>query len=77
MSQNITNKWSTWYTCNLSEKTINLQHDALINPLMNLMTYYCNQVCIVLLISHYDGYRLNLTIMISLRADIMLAICQP
>jgi hypothetical protein len=76
MSQNITKKWSKWDTCKLSEKSINLQHDALINPLMNLMTYYFYQVCMVLLISHYDGYRLNLTIMLSLRADFMLALCQ-
>ena len=77
MSQNITNKWSTWDTCKLSEKSINLQHDPLINPLMNLMTHYFYQVCIVLPISHHDGYILNLTIKLSLGSDFMLALCQP
>ena len=76
MVENVTNKWSTWDACTMSEKLINLHDDPLIVPLIYLyMTYgggvnkfvlYCS-----LIFSHYDGYRLNLTNTLNLGAAIM------
>ena len=41
MVDNVTNKWSTWDTCTISEKLINLQDNLRIVPLIYLYVTYC------------------------------------
>ena len=41
MVETVTNKWSTWDACTISEKLINLQDDPLIVPLIYLYITYC------------------------------------